>query len=201
MARDVLWLRFLLAMAQTVIACYALYRGVFDIAAWNTVLVIVNGYWVIKIMRERQAVAIPKDLQETYRQHFAALNPAEFLRFWSLSKALELSAAKLTQQGVVPHSLYWLRAGEVALRHDEQLTHGVDAPCFIGEMSLLTGQPATATVVAQGPVSVRAWPRARLQKIAQSNPVLWAKIQSVLGLDLVLKIQQEQARAQGLPVA
>ena len=57
------------------------------------------------------------------------------------------------------------------------------------EMGLLTGETASADVVARGEVVVRSWPFEQLRKLRNENPALWSKLQSVLGYDLIEKIR------------
>ena len=60
-------------------------------------------------------------------------------------------------------------------------------------MSLLTGERTTADAHALGPVEYMAWPAATLGRLRTRNPLLWSKIQSVLGHDLVEKIRRAAA--------
>lgn len=194
LARDVLWLRALLALAQSVVAVYAISRGVVAIAGWNLVLVAINSFWVVRILRERRAVTIPQNLRALYEAHFAALRAGEFLRFWALAEVRTVQAAELTREGQVPEALYWLGQGHLTMEKWGQPPRRVQAPCFVGEMSLLTARPASATVRLVGQGELRAWPRPVLERLQRQQPVLWARVQSVLGLDLVYKIQREEAR-------
>jgi CRP-like cAMP-binding protein len=61
---------------------------------------------------------------------------------------------------------------------------------FVGEMSLITGRPATADVVAVGEVDVMRWPIQDLKALRERDPALWTRIQSAVGQDLVVKIQR-----------
>ena len=54
---------------------------------------------------------------------------------------------------------------------------------------------ATADVDTMGAVELRRWDRRGLQDLRMRNPMLWTKIQSVLGHDLVEKIRLQEGRA------
>ncbi len=194
LARDVLWLRALLAVAQSVVAVYAISRGVVAIAGWNLVLVAINSFWVLRILRERRAVAIPEALRAVYEAHFAALRAGEFLRFWEMAEVRQAHALELTREGTRPEALYWLSSGSLTMEKWGHPPRRVQTPCFVGEMSMLTGRPASATVRLVGDGELRTWPRQVLERIQRQQPVLWARVQSVLGLDVVCKIQREEAR-------
>lgn len=190
LARDILWLRGILVISQSILAWYAGYRGVLPIAYWNLLFVAINSVWVLKILRERRAVALPDVLRLLHEQHFAALSPPEFLRLWSWGERATLRDEKFVDEGSKPAALYFLLSGEVAILHgSSEVTH-CGSGNFIGEMSLLTGEAATADVSALGAVEVMRWPVEKLAQVRSRNAGLWTKIQSVLGHNLVEKIRR-----------
>ncbi|HWY24271.1 MAG TPA: cyclic nucleotide-binding domain-containing protein [Nevskia sp.] len=191
LARDVLWLRVLLVLAQASLSLYSWFEGFTAIAAWNALFVCINILWVVKILRERRAVRLPPELAAIHARHFAVLDPAEFLRLWSWGQRQRLpDGAALTHRGLAPRQLYFLLGGTVrVLQAGVELTR-LSAGDFVAEMSLLTGEGASADAVAAGGVELIGWPVERLREVQDRNAVLWTKIQGVLGRDLVAKIQR-----------
>jgi len=194
-ARDILWLRGLLVGAQAFIAAYAWRMGVPAIATWNVLFVCVNVVWVVRILRERRAVSLPPALQALYRSHFAALTPPEFLRWWHQARREARRDVALARAGERPDSLFFLLRGTVRVTRDGNPVADVPPGSFIAEMSLLTGEPANADAEAQGEIEVMRWPVEELAHLRSTNPVLWTKIQSVIGHDVVAKIQRQAVRA------
>jgi hypothetical protein len=191
-ARDVLWLRAILVAAQFCIGLYAWRIGVPSIAAWNGLFVVLNAVWVSRILRERRAVTLPEDLRAIYTQHFAALAPPEFLRFWQQGTRRTLVDARLTQAGAYPESLFFVLAGAARVTRDGGTITELPAGYFVGEMSLLTGDPANADVHAVGALEVISWPVADLRELRARDPARWSRLQSVIGHDIVAKIQRGQ---------
>jgi hypothetical protein len=192
LARDVLWLRGILVAAQSVLASYAYLRGpeFMPYVWWNVLFVLINLYWVVRLLRERAGVELPEDLVPTYQKHFAALAPPEFLRLWRAGRSGTARDSQIVREGTRPEALYFLLNGEVSVRsHGRELAR-LGAGSFIAEMSLLTGETTTADVHADGAVEYLAWPAADLARLRQRNPMLWSKVQSVLGHDLVEKIRR-----------
>ncbi len=191
LARDVLWLRVLLVLAQASLSLYSWFEGFAAVAGWNALFVCINILWVAKILRERRAVRLPPELAAIHTRHFAALDPAEFLRLWSWGTRQQLAdGAVLTSRGLAPRQLYFLLGGTVrVLQAGTELTR-LHAGDFVAEMSLLTGEGASADAVAAGGVELMAWPVERLREVQERNAALWIKIQGVLGRDLVVKIQR-----------
>lgn len=192
LARDVLWLRGILVVAQSVLAAYAYLRGpeFLPYVYWNALFVLINLYWVARLLRERAAVELPAELRPLHERHFAALAPPEFLRLWREGRRGAMTDAVLVREGTLPEALYFLLSGEAAVRsHGRELAR-LGPGNFVAEMSLLTGERTTADVHALGAVEYVAWPSATLARLRMRNPMLWSRVQSVLGHDLVEKIRR-----------
>ena len=187
-ARDILWLRSILICAQSLLALYGWRIGIPSIVAWNSAFVAINVVWVILILRERRAVSLPAELGRLHESYFSALTPPEFLRLWRDGQRETLNDDRLTREGAFPESLFFLLSGTVRVSHASDHVRDLEAGCFIGEMSVITGEPATADAVAVGTASVMRWPAERLHAVQQRDPVLWTKVQSVIGQDLVRKL-------------
>ena len=68
---------------------------------------------------------------------------------------------------------------------------------FIAEMSFLTGDPASADVIAHGRVTYISWNSEKLKHLRTLNPSLMFNIQSVLEKDLSAKIKAASRRRTG----
>ncbi|MEO8071345.1 MAG: cyclic nucleotide-binding domain-containing protein [Acidobacteriota bacterium] len=190
--RDMLRLRSLLVCAQAIIVVYAWNAGINLTAFWNSVFVCINAVMVIQILRERRSVVLPQDLRELHARHFAALSPPEFLRWWRQGRRETLENQSLTTTGQRPEWLYFVLDGIVRVQQGTDWTVELPAGYFVAEMSLLTGDPANADVTAVGTVNVIRWSTLELRALQHRNAVLWAKIQSVIGHDLVEKIRRQR---------
>jgi CRP-like cAMP-binding protein len=187
--RDLLYLRSLLVVAQSLVIAYALLAGVPVVAAWNVLYVSVNAYMAVQLLQERRAVRLPDELRPLYERHFSALAPGEFLRWWAEGEEARLAAdAVLTRDGERPSHLYFLRDGRVQVRRGASTLAELPGGFFVGEMSLITDRAANADAVAVTGLDVHRWERHGLEAIRERNPKLWARIQSVIGHDLVEKI-------------
>ena len=193
LARDVLWLRGILVAAQSVLAFYAWTQGLWPYVFWNALFVTINIWWVMKLLRERAAVELPEELKPIHEKHFAALSPPEFLRIWLEGARRTERDVQLVRQGTRPDALYFLLRGEVAVRQKTRDLAHLGVGDFVAEMSLLTGEPTTADVLAMGEIEYMEWPAEKLARVRKTNPMLWSKIQSVLGHDLVEKIRRASA--------
>lgn len=193
--RDILHLRSLLVIAQTVVVIYTWRNGVPVISAWNALYVCINAFMVVQILRERRSVVLPADLVPLYERHFAALSPPEFLRWWHSGTRETMESVRLVRAGERPGALYFVLSGRVQVIREGatvlELPHGY----FVAEMSLLTDRPANADVDIVGVAEVMRWDTEGLARVRQRNPALWGKIQAVIGLDLVEKVRRGEVAA------
>jgi hypothetical protein len=192
LTRDVLWLRALLVAAQSMVAYYTFRLGVLNIAIWNSVFMVINFVWMIRILRERRGVQLSTELRALYDKHFSAMSPPEFLRWWKQGQRDMLRGERLVTADGHPADLFFVLDGNVQVSRQGEPVTLLSAGSFVAEMSLLTGRAATADASAIGDVAVVRWSVAGLHELRRSNPVLWTKIQSVLGYDLVQKIQRSE---------
>ena len=190
LARDVLWLRALLVVAQANLCLYSYFRGIDSIAVWNALFVVINAIWVGRILRERRAVRLSPELERIRERHFIALDPRDFLRLWRMGERQILRDTLLTRQGEAAPALHFLLRGAVTVRQDGREVARLGEGDFVAEMSLLTGAVATADVQTMDEVELMRWPTEGLRQLRERDSALWARIQSVLGHDLVAKIQR-----------
>ncbi|HSW12447.1 MAG TPA: cyclic nucleotide-binding domain-containing protein [Solimonas sp.] len=200
LARDILWLRAVLVCAQSNLALYAWTHGLVGMTAWNSLFVLINALWVMRILRERREVQLPPELEAIHHAHFAAFSAGEFLRFWNQGQA-RAAQGRLVDCGRHPPELLYLVEGVALVRREGRELARLPAGSFIAEMSLLTGEPTTADVDSLGAVQLRAWPVAGLQEMRAQQPLQWTRLQSVLGHDLVEKLKRAApvAEAEAIP--
>ena len=62
------------------------------------------------------------------------------------------------------------------------------------EISFLTGEPASADVLADGEVIFISWRSERLKNLQKDNPGFWMKLQHALSEDLIKKVKPQAKR-------
>lgn len=194
LARDVLWLRGLLVCAQSINAFYAFGIDANAIGGWNALFVLVNAYWFVRILSERRAVTIPDELRPIYDAMFAALKHREFLSLWELGTPFHDEDQALVREGQTRPQLILVEEGSLSVRHGKREVARLEGPTLVGEISALTGHPATADVDLLGKGRGRIWGRDVLEKIHNSDSAQWTRIQSVIGGDVVRKLRRTEGR-------
>lgn len=195
LVRGMLLLRSLLLTAQLIVAYFSYGAGLYTTVTWNLIFAVINVSWIVILLRDRRAVQIPADLRDLYDKHFQAMTPSEFLQFWKLGRRQAWLDAPLIKNGATPSALYLLLRGRARVKRDGAVLTELTEGYFLGEMSLLTGRPANADVEAIGEVELIEWPIAELAQLRDRKAALWIRVQSVIGYDLVAKVQRTERAA------
>ncbi len=131
---------------------------------------------------DRKASKSEKQLQRRLRlltsmELFNSLSEAELAELARTMKYAPFAKDEvMTRQGADAHWLYLIEDGQAAVRisegaHERQVAQ-LSGPCFFGEMSLLTGEPRSATVVAEGEVECFRIDKAAMKHLIEQRPQL-----------------------------
>lgn len=188
--KDILWLRIVLIFGHGFIWLYAFTTGNNPVVFWNTLFIIINGFRIINLWRERRPYQIPEHLADLYDTIFHAMSRKEFLDFWSLSRPAEYSGETIIKDGEPIGSLSLVFAGKVLVKKGNRILAQLERGKFLGEMGYLTGDAASADVVADGIVVLHSWSFHTLTKLKRDKPELLIKLQNIIGMDLSRKIRK-----------
>jgi len=192
--RDILWLRLILMMAQLALGAYGLVRGDHYMAAWNFVFVGINLARTIRLLHERRPIHLSRDQEQIYKHLFLSMSRREFLYLWEMGNPGMSDGTQLVREGEPQRDLVLLLNGEVVVRKDGQELARLSRGQFVAEMSFVSGEPASADVIANGRVDFIAWPQDKLRTLQQLNPGLLVKLQHILGRDLTSKVKAASRR-------
>ena len=192
LVRDVIKLR-LLAIASTAawIGYCVTHDNLVESALWSTLFMVVNTGQVVRALRERRAVQLSdeeRDLQETV---FSGFSPVEFMRLVQHGEWTDGSTGEvLVAQGEQAPGLIYLARGAANVEVDGETRLELRPLSFVGEMSYVTGEAASATVRLGGAGRYLIWKRADLERLFGKYPTIGAAFQSVVSVDLARKLRQ-----------
>lgn len=188
--RDELWLR-TLVLAGTL--CYILYyylqpyEPLWDAMLASGILGLINLVQIVIIIRERTLLAMSSEEAGLF-EAFGTLSPGQFRRLMRAARWKQTdSKLTLTAQDEAPGKLYYIVSGNLDLiKNGSKRELGPGA--FIGEIALLTGATASATVEARpGTVYVEWEGRDVLRLMRRSQPFENAMI-ALFNADLARKV-------------
>ena len=112
-----------------------------------------------------------------------------FLYFWSLGQQKDVSDSLLINEGEYQKSLFLILSGNAQVSRDSRIIATLHRPEFVGEISFITKEPASADVSAKSKMYYIKWDQEELRKLKKSNAVFWTKLNQILGEDLARKIK------------
>ncbi len=191
--RDMAWLRAItiLAASLTLPYFFAQSTPLYSAMGWQVAFILINGVNLTVLLLERRPVQLSEDQQQLHITTFRTLTPREMLRVlkpaeWHRAEAGE----RLIQQGEHLHQLMLIHRGRAEVRRDGEFRANVGPGDFVGEMSLATGQEASADVITTEPVDYLIWKSEDLQRVYHRHPNLKDAMQALLGVDMAQKLSR-----------
>jgi len=187
--KDMLRLRFILAVAQILLGIYQFLVLRFDVVIWNIIFTIVNIYHIIRIVNERKIVFVPDEIKDIYNTIFNDFTTKEFMNFWALGEYKKSNNSLLVKEGEKQKHLYLILKGNATVKRNKNIINTLKRGKFIAEMSLITNEPASANIYSDNNMEYIAWDQCELNHFQTLNQNLWIKIHNILSKDLVDKIK------------
>ncbi|MFZ5445501.1 MAG: cyclic nucleotide-binding domain-containing protein [Myxococcota bacterium] len=149
-----------------------------------------HALFVTEETTDRKAIKTEKQLQRRRKlletiELLSGLSPEERNELAQHMKYAPFARGEvMTRQGADAHWLYLVEEGTATVRvsdgiNDREVAKLV-GPCFFGEMSLLTGEPRSATVIADGEVECFRLDKVAMQGVFKARPEVAQKLAQVL---------------------
>ena len=190
MMRSMTWLRVIAISAGVTSGTYG-YFGLNDPVTvfWETVFVLTNLVQLVIIVFENRKRA----LSEEERIVVNALLPKADMR--AVRRILKLGVMRevppetvLIKQGEMVPELIVMTRGAVQVEKDGRIIGACGEGDFLGEMSLLSGEPATATVMVTNPAHYMSVERSRFRVFLDRNPDIRHTVQASFNRNLMAKL-------------
>lgn len=178
--RTLLWLRLLVILSATLGILYsALILGDPVSTFWESCLVLVNIAQLL-ITHWRSLRARFTDEEHSFvARHLPGLSRGEARALIDRGIWTEIAAgARLAREGHPVDHLSYIARGEAVVRVGGQSVARCRAGEFVGEMTSLTATPATATVIAEGPMTIWRIEAAALRDLARRHDTLSREIEA-----------------------
>lgn len=144
-------------------------------------------YGLVLLLLDRSPFMLKSEQKHIYKA-IGYMEPGQFRHLLRLCKRHILeSEVVLTHEGKKPTSLFFIPSGKVIVEKGAT-SFELSGPLFIGEISYITGEHASATIRAEVGTEVIEWDTAILQKAAKRKPSLGLALDARLASDLARKV-------------
>jgi CRP/FNR family transcriptional regulator, cyclic AMP receptor protein len=121
---------------------------------------------------------------------FSTCTPEQLEKLASAGAVVEHeTGAMLTAQGVVGHRFHLILEGKAEVSRGGQVVAAIGTGDFVGEIGLLGGGPATATVTCSAPTTTLTLWRERFWELLEAEPAIALRI-----LEVVCRRLEEEVR-------
>jgi len=190
--REILWIRILLTLGYFLrFITQSIVEQNMNSSFWMIVFVIINLYQIIRIFNERRKRYIEPKIFDIYETVFNSLSTFEFLTFWKSGIIKNVEGGNtIIQKDEKLKSILLLINGKVNVKSNGHTIAYLPRGSFIGEISYITKEGATADVIADGDATYIEWTNKELKLIQLNNKIFWTKIQNILLKDLIIKLKR-----------
>ncbi|MFK8026303.1 MAG: cyclic nucleotide-binding domain-containing protein [Ilumatobacter sp.] len=186
---DAVRFRFATVIGSSILAIWGLVRADWGVVGWNLAFVLVNSVQTVRIMRDR-AIKLDDDDERIRQAYFPSLSPRDFLTLWTAGRAESIDAdVALCVEGQQQEDILLVLEGASRVTNESGLDIELASPTFVGEISFLTGEEASANVITTEPSRVRRWNQEDLHNLATLNPTCAQAWQLALGVDVAAKLR------------
>jgi hypothetical protein len=156
--------------------------------AATTAISMANVYGISMLLLSRSVRIIPAE-QLPYFGMLEGLEPGEFKTLMRFGKVRTLQNQEiLTVKGEVPGRLFYVIEGEVEIEKNSTPRFCIGPRHFIGEVSLVLGTPASATVAAPAGTRLIEWPRDLLARQMARRNRLKLAVEALIARDMARKV-------------
>jgi CRP-like cAMP-binding protein len=176
----------------------ALYAGI----AWDLIFIAINAFHLVLLTRDRFSIRLAADEHSLIKGAFAGLHDAQIAQILKTGTWREIEVgSKLTEEGRPVQELYFIQRGRLGVHTKGNHVAELGQGCFVGEIAFLTGNAATATVVADEETRLIAFNHARLLTACRRDDQIAAAMHKLIGRDLASKIARSDLRLDRVPAA
>ncbi len=196
--REILWLRVFTVIAATCLIFYFYLQPepLLTPIYWNLLFIVLNIYWIVRLLLERRPVQLSEEEQDLCRLVFGTITTREMINLLKLGEWKHAEADEcFVSQGSDLDSLMLIHSGKACLEIDGKNLQELHPGQFIGSISFITDETAPTNIVALEPTRYFCWPKSKLKGYLTKNPELHAAIQTTLGIDLTKRLQDIWTRS------
>jgi CRP-like cAMP-binding protein len=145
-------------------------------------------------VKDRLSLQLPEADRELLRSVLAGLDDAQIARLLVAGEFRDVAAGTVLAEENQPlQRIFFICAGQAKVTIGGRQISQLERGNFVGEVAFLTEKPATATVIAEGPMRALAFDGAKLSHFFHDESEVAGLIYQLLGRELANKIKVSNA--------
>lgn len=189
MMRSMNWLRFFAILAGAISSIYYAILSDYVSMFWEALFSLVNLAQLIILKIENRRGRFSEEEGLFIRACLSGVERAHAKKLMKIGAWTEVQEdVTLITQGERPDELKFLVSGEARIERDGEVIDTAERGDYIGEMSYLSDQPATATVITTETTRYLAFEQVILRDFLQKNQDVRHALEASFNRDLVGKL-------------
>jgi CRP-like cAMP-binding protein len=193
---DIYWLRVMAIVGLSMEIVYFTFSGG-DLRTgigWDLVFIAINAYQLYRLVQERWSLRLPEGDRDLLRSVLSGLEDVQIARLLSAGEFSNLPPGSvLTTENTNLEKIFFICTGSTSVTIGGREVSNLGKGNFVGEVAFLTGQPATATVVAQNDVRALVFEKDKLNLFFRNETEVAGLIYQLLGRELAHKMKVSNA--------
>ena len=189
---DMFWLRLVAVLGLSLEILYFWLSGG-DLRTgigWDLIFILINLYQIYRLVKDRLSLRLPEPDRELLRSVFTGLDDAQIARLLIAGEFCDIAeGTTLAEENQALDRLFFICSNRVRVTIAGREVSHLERGNFVGEVAFLTDRPATATVIAEGPVRALAFERGKLSQLFYNEAEVAGLIYQLLGRELAHKIK------------
>lgn len=190
---NMLWLRVFLVLAAIVYIISGVNLGITQMVGWNSAYLVINLFHIALLLLDKSTIALPEETKKIYPKFFSAMSTREFKKLITTNQFQTVKGERLIGEGEITDKLFILLDGKVDIVKSGEIITSLNSGDLIGEMSFMSKDPASANAIAAEVVTYAYWTHEDLEKLNQKNCAVYNKFISIIGCDLVRKLNAKNS--------
>lgn len=192
--RSILWLRILMACAAITYIVSGVSLGITSMIGWNSAYLAINLFHIGLLLLDKVTITLLPETRGIYQRYFSTMSTREFKKLITNNSFCLFQDQNIITEFEVPKKLFIVLRGKVDVVRDGNTIATLRVGDFIGEMSFLTREPASASACATDLVQCAYWTHDDLERLKEKNIGAYNKFIAIIGCDLVRKLRYKNKR-------
>jgi hypothetical protein len=184
--RDILWLRVLTVAAALLLVPYYAFQPspLMTAIEWNAVFIVINLYWITRLIIERRPVHLTQDAARLRSLSFPSLTPREARNLFAMGIWVDLApGASLVQHDIRTNRFSVILRGIADVVHSGTKIAEFGEGQFVGVIDVRAEQIDVDVIVRQE-VRIFCWSRSRLQSFIANRPDVALALERSVGHEI-----------------
>ena len=188
---NVFWLRVIAVVGLVFEILYfrmsggAMHTGI----GWDIIFIIINLYQIIRLIADQHRLRYMKELHLLSQGAFASLSREQLAQLVKVGSWRSLEpGAEVTREGEPVKELVLICDGQVLVESRGRTITHLHGGSLVGELALVSGRPASATVTVQRITRAFILEMANLRRLVRTDDLVASAIDRVVGRDLAAKL-------------